>query len=40
LAQVKNFPAVSGDLAFDPLGDVVKTPVLLRIESGSLMAAE
>jgi ABC-type branched-subunit amino acid transport system substrate-binding protein len=40
LAQVKNFPAVSRDLAFDPLGDVVKTPVLLRIESGSLMAAE
>jgi ABC-type branched-subunit amino acid transport system substrate-binding protein len=40
LAQVKNFPAVSGDLAFDPLGDAVKTPVLLRIQNGALIAAE
>jgi ABC-type branched-subunit amino acid transport system substrate-binding protein len=40
LAKVKNFPGVSGDLAFDPLGDVVKKPVLLRIDNGALIAAE
>jgi ABC-type branched-subunit amino acid transport system substrate-binding protein len=40
LAKVKNFPAVSGDLAFDPLGDGVKAPVLLRITNGSLIALE
>lgn len=40
LAKVKNFPGVSGDLAFDPLGDGVKKPVLLRIESGTLIAVE
>ena len=40
LAKVKNFPGVSGDLAFDPLGDAVKKPVLLRIENGALIAAE
>ncbi|PKN12516.1 MAG: hypothetical protein CVU69_06970 [Deltaproteobacteria bacterium HGW-Deltaproteobacteria-4] len=40
LAQVKNFPAVSGDLAFDPLGDGMKKPVLLRIQDGALIAAE
>jgi ABC-type branched-subunit amino acid transport system substrate-binding protein len=40
LAQMKSFPAVSGDLAFDPLGDAVNTPVLLRIQNGSLIAAE
>ena len=40
LAQVKNFPAISGDLAFDPLGDGLKKPVLLRITNGTVMAAE
>jgi ABC-type branched-subunit amino acid transport system substrate-binding protein len=40
LAQVKNFPAVSGDLAFDPLGDGLNKPVLLRITNGTVMAAE
>ncbi len=40
LTQVKNFPAISGDLAFDPLGDAVKTPVLLRVVNGALIAAE
>ena len=40
LAKVKNFPGVSGDLAFDPHGDGVKKPVLLRIANGSLIAAE
>jgi ABC-type branched-subunit amino acid transport system substrate-binding protein len=40
LAKVKNFPGVSGDLAFDPLGDAVKKPVLLRIQNGTLIAAE
>lgn len=40
LAQVKNFPAISGDLAFDPLGDGLKKPVLLRIQNGALIAAE
>lgn len=40
LTQVKNFPAISGDLAFDPLGDAVKAPLLLRITNGSLLAAE
>jgi ABC-type branched-subunit amino acid transport system substrate-binding protein len=40
LAKVRNFPGVSGDLAFDPLGDAVKKPVLLRIENGALIAAE
>jgi hypothetical protein len=40
LAKVKKFPGVSGDLAFDPLGDAVKRPVLLRIESGALIAVE
>jgi ABC-type branched-subunit amino acid transport system substrate-binding protein len=40
LATMKNFPGVSGDLAFDPLGDAVKKPVLLRIENGALLTAE
>lgn len=40
LAKVKKFPAVSGDLAFDPLGDGVKAPVLLRITNGTLVALE
>jgi branched-chain amino acid transport system substrate-binding protein len=40
LAKVKNFPGVSGDLAFDPLGDAVKKPVLLRVENGLLIATE
>jgi hypothetical protein len=40
LAQVKNFPSISGDLAFDPLGDGLKKPVLLRIQDGALIAAE
>jgi ABC-type branched-subunit amino acid transport system substrate-binding protein len=40
LAQVKKFPAISGDLSFDPLGDAVKTPLLLRITNGSLISAE
>lgn len=40
LAKVKNYPGVSGDLSFDPLGDAVKKPVLLRIANGSLSAAE
>ncbi|MDO9080144.1 MAG: ABC transporter substrate-binding protein, partial [Desulfuromonadales bacterium] len=40
LAQVKNFPAISGDLAFDPLGDGLKKPLLLRITNGAVIAAE
>lgn len=40
LAKVKNFPGVSGDLSFDPLGDGVKKPVLLRIENGFLVGTE
>ena len=40
LTQVKNFPGVNGDLAFDPLGDAVKKPVLLRITNGTLIALE
>lgn len=40
LAQVKHFPAISGDLGFDPLGDALKKPVLLRIQNGALIAAE
>lgn len=40
LAKVKDFPGVSGDLSFGPLGDAVRKPVLLRIENGALIAAE
>lgn len=40
LAKVKSFPGVSGDLAFDPFGEAVKKPVLLRIQGGALIAAE
>lgn len=40
LAQVKNFPGVSGELSFDPLGDTLKKPVLLGIRNGALITVE
>lgn len=40
LAKGSSFAGVSGDLSFDPLGDAIKKPVLLRIRNGALIAAE
>lgn len=40
LARVQDNYGVTGDLAFDPLGDAIRKPILLRVKNGSLLMVE